>query len=204
MHWIDYSLVIVYLVVLLVLGLIKSSRKDESAAELILGGRLLTMPGFVASLVSTWYGGILGVGEYSYRFGLSNWLVFGLPYYLAAFLFALYLAKKARESQLMTIPDQLAKAYGNKTALAGSVIIYFMTVPAAYILGIGTLAQYLFGWQFWQGILAGTLFSVVYVYTGGFKSVVRTDLFQFVLMFLGFAVLLILLVSEIWRNFVSD
>ena len=152
------------------------------------------MPGFVMSLVSTWYGGILGVGEYSYRFGLSNWLVFGLPYYLAALLFAVYLARRARESRLLTIPDQLDKAYGRKTALTGSIIIYLMTVPAAYILGVGTLIQYIFGWELWEGILAGTVFSVVYVYTGGFRSVVRTDIFQFILMFFGFAVLLVMLV----------
>ena len=51
MHFIDYSLVIIYLVVLLVLGLIKSTRKNESAAELIIGGRGLPMPGFVMWLV---------------------------------------------------------------------------------------------------------------------------------------------------------
>jgi len=81
--------------------------------------------------VSTWYGGILGVGEYSYRFGLSNWLVFGLPYYLAAALFAVFLAKKARAAQVLTIPERLAQVYDNKTALAGAVIIYLLTVPGA-------------------------------------------------------------------------
>ncbi|MFQ6009282.1 MAG: sodium:solute symporter, partial [Candidatus Zixiibacteriota bacterium] len=35
-----------------------------------------------------------------------------------------------------------------------------------------------------------TFFSIIYVYLGGFTSVVRTDVFQFVLMFVGFAVLL--------------
>jgi len=190
MHFVDYGLIVLYLVALLSLGLIKRLRRGSSASELIVGGRVLTLPAFIASLVSTWYGGILGVGEYSYNYGLSNWLVFGLPYYLAAFLFALFLAKKARESKVLTIPDRLAQAYDAKTAMAGSVIIYLMTVPAAYILMLGVLCEFLFGWPFWMGILLGTFFSIVYVYLGGFNSVVRTDLFQFVLMFLGFVVLL--------------
>ena len=54
------------------------------AVEYLVAGRRLTLPAFVATLVSTWYGGILGVGEYAWRHGLSNWLVFGVPYYLYA------------------------------------------------------------------------------------------------------------------------
>jgi SSS family solute:Na+ symporter len=193
MSAIDYALIIIYLILLLTFGFLRRLKKNSSASEVIVGSRLLTLPAFVASLVSTWYGGILGVGEYSYNHGLSNWLVFGLPYYLAAFLFAIFLAKKARQSELLTIPDRLAQSYDNKTALAGSVIVYLMTVPAAYVLMIGILAQYLFGWDLWMGIVAGTVFSLIYVFTGGFKSVVRTDLFQFALMFIGFGVLLTVL-----------
>ena len=82
MHLIDYLLIVIYLATLLALGFVKRLKKDSTASQLIVGGRVLTLPAFVASLVSTWYGGILGVGEYSYLYGLSNWLVFGLPYYL--------------------------------------------------------------------------------------------------------------------------
>ncbi len=196
MHPVDYLLIILYLAALLILGFVRRLKKDSSASDLIVGGRVLTLPAFVASLVSTWYGGILGVGEYSYLYGLSNWLVFGVPYYLAAFVFAMFLAQRARKTELLTIPDRLAQTYDNKTAVAGSVIIYLMTVPAAYVLMIGTLCQFLFGWPFWVGVLCGTLFSIVYVYFGGFNSVVRTDLFQFGLMFLGFMLMLAVLVSE--------
>ncbi|MCK4574671.1 MAG: hypothetical protein KAU36_09870, partial [candidate division Zixibacteria bacterium] len=141
MSLLDYSLIVVYLLALLLLGFHRRLKSDSSAGELIVGGRMLTLPAFVASLVSTWYGGILGVGEYSFKYGLSNWLVFGLPYYLAAFGFAIFLAKKARESEVLTIPDRLARVYDKKTALAGSVVIYLMTVPAAYILMMGVLCQ---------------------------------------------------------------
>lgn len=196
MHAVDYALILIYLVVLLALGFYKRLSKTAGVGEMIVGGRALTLPAFVASLVSTWYGGILGVGEFSYLYGLSNWLVFGLPYYLAAFLFALLLAKRARQSNVLTIPDQLFKAYGKGAAGVGGVIVFLMTVPAAYILMLGVLAELLFGWPFWVGIVAGSFLSLVYVYLGGFNAVVRTDLFQFVLMFLGFGVLFIVLVSK--------
>jgi SSS family solute:Na+ symporter len=195
-HGIDYAIIAVYFAGLLYLGLRRRLRGDSTAGDLILGGRMLTLPAFVASLVSTWYGGILGVGEYSFRYGISNWLVFGVPYYLAAALFAVFLAKRARESLVLTIPDRLAETYDTKTSIAGSAIIYLMTVPAAYILMMGVLAEYLFGWPFWAGVLFGTFFSIIYVFSGGFSSVVRTDLLQFALMFIGFIVLLAVAYTE--------
>lgn len=194
MHWIDYSLLILYIVALLYLGFIKRAHKQDSAAEYILGSRTLTLPAFVASLVSTWYGGILGVGEYSYSYGISNWLVFGVPYYVAAFLFALFLAKPARETKLLTIPDRLAEMYDNKTAVTGAIIVFLMTVPAAYILMLGVLCEQLLGWPYCIGVIVSTFFSVVYIYTGGFRAVVFTDILQFVLMFLGFIGMIIYLV----------
>ncbi len=193
MHPIDYTIIAAYLIIQMGIGFAKRNRTAGSAADLIVGGRMLTLPSFVASLVSTYYGGILGVGEYSYRYGLSNWLVLGVPYYVAAALFALFLAKKARESELLTIPDRLAQIYDRKVALAGGAIIFFMAVPAAYILMIGSIFQLLFGWPFWVGVIAGTLFSTLYVYLGGFNALVRNDLFQFALMYVGFIALFIYL-----------
>ena len=190
MQTVDVLLIALYLAVLLGLGLSRRLRSGSTASDLVVGGRTLTLPGFVASLVSTWYGGILGVGEFSYQHGLSNWLVFGVPYYLAAAIFAVFLAARARETRLLTIPERLAQVYDDRTALAGSIVIYLMTIPAAYVLMLGVLAQQLFGWSFAAGVVGGTLFSIVYVFTGGFRSVVRTDVFQFILMFVGFAVLL--------------
>ncbi len=133
------------------------------------------------------------MGEYSYKYGISNWLVLGVPYYVAALLFALFLARKARETELLTIPDRLNQVYGRPAALAGASIVFLMAIPGAYIVMLGVLFQMLFGWPFWVGVLFGTGFSTIYVFLGGFKALVRNDLFQFALMFLGFAVLLIFL-----------
>lgn len=194
MTTIDYAIIAAYLAVLIVLGIIRRAGREESASSFILGGRTLTLPAFIATLVSSWYGGILGVGEYSYLYGLSNWLVFGVPYYLAAFLFAIFLARKARQAEVLTIPDRLDNVYGRGTAVAGSIILFFMTLPGAYILMLAVLIKFLFGWPLWQGAVIGTLFSLFYVHLGGFRSVVRTDILQFGLMFLGFIILLALLV----------
>ena len=156
-------------------------------------GRTLALPSFVATLVSTWYGGVLGVGEYSYRYGISNWLVFGVPYYIGALIFALWFARKARRSAFYTVPDQLGHAYGRPAALLGAGIIQVLSSPAPYVLMVGVLVQMIFGWPLALAVIAGTFVSTAYSFRGGMRSVVNADNVQFVLMYLGFMVALPLL-----------
>jgi SSS family solute:Na+ symporter len=186
---------LIYAALILGIGFFRPGKKTPDNYFVL--GRTLTLPAFVASLVSTWYGGILGIGEYAYRFGVSNWLVFGVPYYLAAFVFAVFIAKRARRTEYYTIPDMLFRRFGRGVALVGAVVIFFMTVPGAYVLMLGVLIHTVFGYSMEMGIIVGTLFSIVYVYRGGLRSVVRTDLFQFALMFISFFFVLIYL----WHHF---
>ena len=190
MSLIDILIILLYLFLVLYLGIRFYRDRESSALEFLLGGRRLTLPAFIMTLVSTWYGGILGVGEFSYRFGISNWLVFGVPYYVAALLFALFLANKVQQSRLYTIPQQLEEAYDTPTSLLGAIFVFIYSAPAAYILMLGVLLQFFFGWPLWIGIIIGAIISLVYVYAGGFQSIVKTDALQFALMFLGFIVLL--------------
>ncbi len=178
-----YALFLLYVVA----RLLRAPTGDE--ADYLVAGRRLTLPAFVASLVTTWYGGILGVGEYTWRFGVSNWFVFGVPYYLYAAVFALALAARARRSRALTVPDQLERTCGRPAALVAAATVFVMTAPAAYVLMLGVLIQLALGWPLWLGVVVGTAFSVGYVFRGGLRAIIMTDAVQFVLMFAAFAVI---------------
>jgi SSS family solute:Na+ symporter len=186
----DVALLVVYGAFLLYVTARIFGPHRRDMTEYLVASRAVTLPGFVATLVSTWYGGILGVGEYSYRYGLSNWLVFGVPYYLWAGVFAIFLARRAHATRLFSLPDQLYQAYGRPTGVAGAALVFLTTLPAGYVLQLGTLFAVAFGWPLWFGVTLGTLFSVIYLFRGGLRSVVITERVQFVLMFAGFAVIL--------------
>jgi SSS family solute:Na+ symporter len=180
-------LVAVYAAALLLLS---GRRRGGGGVDYLLAGRRLTLPVFVATLVTTWYGGILGIGEYAWRFGISTWLVFGVPYYLSAVLFALWLAPRLRVSGAVSIPDLLATAYGRPASMTGAAAVYASTVPVAYLLMLGVLLAQVTGWPLWPAVLVAAIFSAVYVGLSGFRAVVRTDVLQFVLMYGGFFLLL--------------
>lgn len=190
----DVFVIGVYFAIILFIGFIVAGRKDkknESKEEYLLAGRKLTLPLFVASLVATWYGSILGIGEFVYSSGIVAWICFGLPYYIAAALFAFLLAGKIRQSNVTSIPEQISLKYGNYAGIAASVIVLIITIPAAYILMLGILIQLFSGWALWISIIVGAALSLVYLFTGGFRADIYTNTAQFILMYLGFGLLLI-------------
>ncbi|NUO18645.1 sodium:solute symporter family protein [bacterium] len=186
----DIAIVVLSIAVVLIAGL---WRREGEFANYIIAGRKLSMPAFVMSLVTSWYGGILGVSEYSYNYGLSNWFVFGVPYYLYALVFAIFLARRARMSELLSLPDRFQRVYGTQAARICGGIIFLTAMPAAYLLMLGKLIEWMCGWSYHVSLLAGAAISTVYLFRGGLVSVVKTDLIQFVLMYLGFAVMVAVL-----------
>ncbi len=185
----DLAVIGVFCAAVIAIGVF-TARSSVRDVEFLLAGRSLTTPVFVMSLVSSWYGGILGVGEFSYRFGISNWFLQGVPYYVFAFVFAFLLARRVRASNLLSIPDKLNLAYGKKTALLGSFLTVILMTPAPYVLMVGVLIELVTGWPIAVAVSAGTLVSVVYLFAGGFRSDINTNVFEFFMMFIGFGIIL--------------
>jgi len=181
-------LVTLYAVVLVIASVTRGG--GGTGLDYLLDGRRLTLPAFVATLVTTWYGGILGIGEYAWRFGISTWVVFGLPYYFAAILFALVLAPRLRRSAAVSIPELMRRSYGPGAGRVGAAMIWAVTVPVAYVLMSATLLESVTGWSPLAATVIVAAFSAGYVGLSGFRAVVRTDAIQLVLMYGGFLILL--------------
>lgn len=209
----DLVIIVAYFGIVLYIGFVVARRKERSAdnspAEFILVGRKLTLPLFVATLVATWYGSILGVGEFVYNSGVVAWVCFGLPYYIAAVAFAIFFAGKIRDANVLTIPEQIKKHYNPLAGSIASVIILFITIPSAYILMLGVLIQMFTGFSLWLSVIIGTAASVAYLFTGGFRADVYTNTVQFVFMYIGFGALLVFSVltlgslPEMWNSLPS-
>ena len=184
----DKTLVLLYFLATLGFGFYK--RSDKGINNFLFAGRRLTIPALVATLVSTWYGGILEVGRFTYENGIVTWIIFGLFYYIAALLFIKYIAPKIIESSIPTIPELFLKSFGKIPALIAIVCVILLTTPAPYLKILATLFDFVWGIPVFWALVLGSFLSIIYTVTGGFAAVVRTDKLQFVLMFLGFAVLL--------------
>lgn len=192
LHWADW------LVVGAVLGLTAAAAgyghfrlKKASSAEpnsrlrtldYFLMGRQLTLPLFVATLVATWYGGIFGISEITFNYGIYNFITQGLFWYIAYLLFAFFVVDKIAPYHSVTLPDLTRKMFGPKSATVAAVFTFFYITPIAYVLSLGMFLHMLFGISTLHGMIIGTLFTCLYTAWGGFRSVVFSDLVQFFVM----------------------
>ncbi|MBS1492512.1 MAG: sodium:solute symporter family protein [Bacteroidetes bacterium] len=192
----DYAVIILYFAISIVIGLrVKSA--DKTNEGYLVASRRITLPAFVATLVSTFYGGILGVGEFTYNYGFSSWIMNAFPYYFFITIFAFFLAKKIRKSSLYTIPDKLDLVYGKEVSILGAFLVFLLVTPAPYLLMLGIILQVITGWSIQVSILVCLLLSIVYLFKGGLKADVNVNIFEFVMMYVGFAVILPFCFSKI-------
>ena len=120
---IDIIIIIAYFIFLVLLGFFRKPKATISQRDYIIHGRKLSLPGFVISLVSTWYGAILGVGENTYLYGIQTWFIFGLPYYFFAVIYAFRLSKEIWSKNILSIPDVFRSSYGENIGSISAVII---------------------------------------------------------------------------------
>lgn len=186
----DIIIIISFFIILISIGIF-SSKKVRSSTDYLLAGRNVGLFLFVLINVSTWYGGILGVGEFTYRYGLLSWFTQGLPYYIFAFLFAIFFAEKVRNSELVTIPDKIRQVYGNKNATLSALVVFILVSPAPYLLMTSILIEQIFQIGYFFSLILSLTLAGLYLLKGGFRANVFTDAFQFFVMFIGFIIILI-------------
>ena len=200
-NFLDLIVIIIYLIALLAIGLNKYKSKPNNLSQYILSGRKLSLPGLIITLVATWYGGILGQGENTYNEGIQTWVIFGLPYYIFAILYAFIFPKRIKKLKTFSISDHFYQRFGAMPGIISAIFILIIANPAPYILSLGILTSYITGISFQISILLCTIISFSYLWYGGFNAVVKTDYLQFCLMFLGFALLLFFSINH--TNFYS-
>lgn len=196
LDWLVFTLILLLTFVSIAWGT-KRKKKPESTEEnfldLLLMGRQLTLPLFIATLVATWYGGIFGVTRIAFEKGIYNFITQGLFWYASYLIFAFFLIQKIAPYKAVTLPDLISKMFGPKSAKLSAIFNFFNVLPIAYIISLGLFTQILFGGTLLMNMFMGTLVVVIYSLFGGLRAVVYSDLVQFFVMCLS--VFLVLLFS---------
>jgi len=199
----DILIIIGFFALVILIGFIPKGKSE--AVDFLLSGRNVGLFLFVLTNVATWYGGILGVGEFTYRYGLLSWFTQGFPYYIFAILFGLFFAEKIRKTSLFTIPEKIGEVYGRKTGLLSALVVFVLVLPAPYLLMLTSLFKLIFGLNFYVALSVSLLVSVIYLFKGGFRSNLLTDAFEFFFMFGGFLVMIYVLFANFGTlNFLTE
>lgn len=185
LDWAVFSLILIITIVFVIYGNKILGRKEQdpnSIIELLIMGRQLTLPLFIATLVATWYGGIFGVAQIAFESGIYNLITQGLFWYISYLIFAFFIFDRVKKYEAITLPNLLEKMIGPKAATLGAWFNILNLLPIAYCISIGQLLHMFLGIDLFTGSLLGAGFVVSYSMFGGMRSVVFSDLVQFFVM----------------------
>jgi SSS family solute:Na+ symporter len=153
---------------------------------------LMLMSEFIGTSAS------VGTAQEAYKVGISaSWNILALA---AGFVFyGFFLAEKYKGSGHNTISAILDQVYGRNTKLATSLVMVFALeiVAVAIYAGGGTILSVLLGVDRTSSIIFCGLVSVLYVFAGGMKSVVYTNVVHSIIKYLGILVALSFGISRV-------
>ncbi|MCB0357071.1 MAG: sodium/solute symporter, partial [Bdellovibrionales bacterium] len=189
---IDYSIIAVYLLSTLLLGLWISFREGHSAQEseeYFVASRSLGWFAIGASLFASNISSehLIGLAADGFRTGLAvgnyEWGACLILILLGAVFVPFYVGAKIK-----TMPEFLARRYGESAKIYLSVVTIaaniLVRISVALYAG-GLVIEKMFGLNMWLAIVILSLVTVVYTALGGLKAVVYTDSLQAIILLLG-------------------
>lgn len=187
---IQLLIVIVYCLTMIGVGL--GARKRTGGQDgFFVAQRQTNLPFVTGSFVATAVGGsaTVGMAGLGFRQGLTGvwWLLVGS---VGLLILGVFFARKVRRAALYTLPELVQKQYDQRVGLAASILIViaWVGVVAGQIVAAGKILSILGlgSADLWMVIFTGVF--VAYTLIGGQLSVIRTDVFQAVTIYLGILV----------------
>ncbi len=128
----------------------------------------------------------IGMAALVYRVGLPGlwWLLSGI---VGLLILHMFLAKRARELDVMTLPEAIGKFYGQKARIftAVLIVIAWSGIVAAQFIAAGKVLSVITHYSYSTLVVFAGLFTILYTFIGGQFSVFKTDRVQFFVLFLG-------------------
>ena len=188
------TLVIVYLLVTIAIGLMAAKRVHNSA-DFAIAGRHLPMAMIVTTTFATWFGSetVLGIPAKFVNGGLHGVVEdpFGAGFCLI--LVGLFFAGKLYRMTLLTISDYYRERYGRSVEIVCSIIIMvsYLGWVSAQVTALGLVFNLLSNGAIGieLGMVIGVVSILAYTLFGGMWSVAITDFIQMIILVVGLSIL---------------
>jgi solute:Na+ symporter, SSS family len=192
MHWIDLSVFVLYMFLVLGIGFY-FLRRNKDADDYYVGSRKMGSVHVGLSVVATDVGGgfSIGLGGLGFIIGMAgSWMLFtGL---IGAWISAVILIPRVhplgRELKLFTFPELFRHFYSPRVAMAAGIIsgIGYLGFTSSQILAGAKLASATFvDLDMNSALIIMGVIAIVYTVMGGIKAVIYTDTFQWIILMGG-------------------
>ncbi len=205
LHWIDWSIIISYILFSLGVGIYFSKRAASSTEEYFLSGRSLPWWIVGTSMVATTFAADtpLAITEFVRGPGIwQNWFWWNL---LMGSLLSVFLFSRLwRRAEILTDNELLELRYSGKPAAflrafkAGYfAILYNFIVMGWVINAMASVVSVMLNMDKWTAVWLCVTIALVYAILSGFWGVVVTDLVQFVIAMFGSIALAIIALNYV-------
>ncbi|MBL7014439.1 MAG: sodium:solute symporter [Candidatus Marinimicrobia bacterium] len=183
MNWIDITIIILFLSGITAYG-IYSGRFNKTTEDYFLGGRNLPWVVALFSIVATETSVLtfVSVPGMAYR-GDWTFLQLAMGYILGRVIVSIYLLPKFYNSGVTSIYEVIGERFSPSVQKAASSVFLVTRLLADGIryLATAVVVQAVTGWPIWAAVLLIGVVTLIYTLSGGIRTVMWIDSFQFIL-----------------------
>ncbi len=188
------TLVIVYLLVTIGIGLY-AAKRVQNTADFAIAGRHLPLIMIVTTTFATWFGSetVLGIPAKFIEKGLGGVVEDPFGAGTCLILVGLFFAGKLYRMTLLTISDYYRERYGRTVEVVCSLIIMvsYLGWVSAQVTALGLVFNLLSGGAISipVGMVIGVVSILAYTLFGGMWSVALTDFIQMIILVVGLSII---------------
>jgi len=192
------ALVFIVVYYAFVIGLSLYRRMVKSELDYFLASR--TFPAWILafSYAASWFGGASAIvsADKAYAGGWSSYFVMGGPT-ICSGIVLLFFAKRIRMFAPLSQPEITEERYNRTARIIQAIIIwwYMITWAASQMIGAANFVGDYFGLTYTTALFIVVVVVWFYCMFGGFKSVVTTDLGQFIWIIVALLIILVTALS---------
>ncbi len=209
MNWLDYSIIVFYLLGFLGLGYF--FRDNKSSKDYFLGGRDVGWFPLSLSVMATQLSAISFISAPAFvglrPGGGMSWLTFEFGVPIAMIIIMVVVIPPLYKSGIVSVYEYLERRFDASSRLLISFVFQISRSfgTGVMVYAVALILQSVLNIQFWQTIVIIGVITLVYSYQGGMRAVVYGDMIQMIVLFGGILVSLGFGLYEIggWHNFIT-
>jgi SSS family solute:Na+ symporter len=201
LHPIDFTIVGIYLLILIAIGYWVSARNKDKSENLFLAGRSLGWGSIGFTMWGTNVGPSMLIASAS--IGYTTGVVagnFGWYAFVFIFLLAVVFAPRYLSANVQTLPEFMGKRFGQSTRniLAWyTIITILISWLALTLFAGGIVVGQILNFPLWLSVIILVVISSFFTMAGGLKAVAYTNVFQMLLLIVVSMVLTVVSVMKV-------
>ncbi len=210
MNYVDYIVIVSYIIGFLLLGRLFKDNKDSK--DYFLGGKSFSWFPLSLSTIATQLSAISFISAPAFvgmkKNGGMMWLTYEFAVPLAMLFLMVFLIPPMYKAGIVSVYAYLEKRFSTSTRvlLSGVFQISRAFATAVMVYTVALILTSVMDIPMWQTILIIGLVTLIYSYQGGMKAVVYGDMIQMIILFGGIVICLIAGLNHIggWGEFTAN